>query len=302
MTWDADSLWLKAKTFVDRSNAVSHNDPQFGFWSALALELLARAALSNIHPTLNADPGNVRNLLYALGFDISGQPRSVSAHSVYERLEMAIPDFGKAERKLCEYLGLLRNRDLHTADLSFENLQEGEWIGRYYSVCKVLCESIGKNLEEYLGDDTAITASSLIEANKKSIKKSALDKISKRRTWFGDHSEEKRQELEIRAGMITDIILKESDRATKNDCPACSCPGILIGTLAKEHRPRYDGEHIVIDQEFLATAFHCPACELKLTTLGEIVHADIEPRFSRSRFTSLHELFEPDLFDEYMNE
>ena len=65
--WDTNDLWLKANVFIDKANTLDHNEPDFGLWSALALELLGRAALSNIHPALNADPKDERNLFYALG-------------------------------------------------------------------------------------------------------------------------------------------------------------------------------------------------------------------------------------------
>jgi hypothetical protein len=91
--WTAEELWLKAKLFVEKANNVEQASSEFPFWSALSLELLARAALSNIHPVLNADPQDDANILYALGFDISSRPRSIPAHSVFIRCEKLIEGF-----------------------------------------------------------------------------------------------------------------------------------------------------------------------------------------------------------------
>src|SRR6266404_4306098 len=95
--WDWNALWLKAKTFIDKANALDHDDPEFGLWSALALELLGRAALSHIHPALNADPRDEKSLFYALGLPIVEQPRSIPAHTVSARLERLINGFSKPQ-------------------------------------------------------------------------------------------------------------------------------------------------------------------------------------------------------------
>lgn len=85
--WDSKGYWLKAKVYIEKAHAYRHSEPEFALWSALALEFLARAALTKIHPVLNADPREDTHLLYALGYQIQGQPRSIPIHSVYIRLE-----------------------------------------------------------------------------------------------------------------------------------------------------------------------------------------------------------------------
>ena len=219
---------------------------------------------------------------------------------MYTRLEKVVPNFGKEERALCEYLSLLRNEELHSGSLPFETLKEVKWIGQYYFTCKALCEFIGKTLEEYIGDDTAVTATHLIKATKENIKKSALDKIAKQRLWLQQQPPHEQQKRKLQAETFTKIGQSENSR--EYACPACSCPGILEGELAKEHEPKYTDEQLCVGQEFLATSFYCLSCELKLDSLGEIIHSGIEPRFAKTRTTSLHELFEEDFIDSYMNE
>src|SRR5438128_2182406 len=108
-TWESNDLWLKAKTFIGRAHALDHDDPDVGLWSALALELLGRAALSHISPALNADPRDERNLFYALGLPGVEQPRSIPAHTVSARLERFIQGFGKPQGALFDYMALQRN-------------------------------------------------------------------------------------------------------------------------------------------------------------------------------------------------
>src|SRR5271166_1503206 len=136
--WDTNGFWLKARAYVERANAYDHSKSDFVFWSSLALEILARAALTHIHPALNADPQQDTNLLYGFGFEISGQPRSLPAHSVYARLEKIVKGFEKPQRELCDFVGLLRNQELHTAEVPFEDLKASKWLPRYYEVAKIL--------------------------------------------------------------------------------------------------------------------------------------------------------------------
>src|SRR5688572_19030289 len=120
--WDSKGYWLKAKYFMDKANDIGPKDKEFPFWSALALECLARAALTRIHPALNADPRQDTNLLAAFGFEVSAQPKSIPAHSVFLRLEKIIDQFGKTQRELCDFVSLLRNQHVHSAEMPYENL------------------------------------------------------------------------------------------------------------------------------------------------------------------------------------
>lgn len=66
------------------------DDPEFGLWSALSLEILARAALAHISPVLLADAKNWRNLTYALGHDATAKkfaPNSIATTEVLTRLK-----------------------------------------------------------------------------------------------------------------------------------------------------------------------------------------------------------------------
>ena len=57
MMWDFQSLYTKSKAYVRKG--LEHEDPdspEIPLWCILALELLARAALSKVNPALLADP------------------------------------------------------------------------------------------------------------------------------------------------------------------------------------------------------------------------------------------------------
>src|SRR5713226_6901887 len=176
--WDWEALWLKAKKFIDKANGANRDDPEFGVQSALALELLGRAALSHIHPALNADPKQEANLFHALGLPAE-QPRSIPAHSVSARLEKFIPGFeARPHRALFDYMILQRNIDLHTGDVPFANTSTDNWLPDFYVTCKSLCEKLGKTLREFLGDDLGEAAEKMVAAFATAQEKAVKDRIS----------------------------------------------------------------------------------------------------------------------------
>lgn len=297
--WDPEALWAKARVYAERANQFAHEDPQFAFWSSLALEFLARAALSKCHPVLNADPRKLDNLLYALEVPIPTQPRSVSAHSVYERLRKIVPKFDREEKSLCEFLSLQRNEELHSGALPFETLDGNEWIGRYYSTCEVLCDYLGKSLEDYFDVAAAEVASKLIEAHREGVKEVVHSKVSECRLAFNAKSMEEKETLREHAEQY--LRLNEALSAQPQRCPACPERGLVTGDLISEGNPQFIDGEMVVRQDYLATSFRCHACGLVLSSLPEVMEAGVTSRFSAQRPATLHEMFEDDLIDGYMN-
>jgi predicted RNA-binding Zn-ribbon protein involved in translation (DUF1610 family) len=296
--WDSDSLWLKANTFIDKAIAVGQAHPDFGLWAALALELLARSALAKIHPALNADPQDDKNLLYAFGFPVVGQPRSLPAHSVYLRLEKILPDFRKPQRELCDYMALRRNAEIHTGEVAFPPADTSKWQPQFYGVCRVLCGAVGKSLDQFLGADLASAADKMIDAFAKGQEKAVKDKIAAHAKVFAAKPPEERTKLADIADQQTKMLRIGSVRRT---CPACGSFGVLRGERIKELEPKYEDGQLVVDVEYLATEFQCLACGLHLATIDEIGIAGLELVFTVTTSTDLHERFQPEYEDDYQN-
>ncbi len=296
--WDSKQLWMKAKAYAEKANQVSHNNPHFPFWSALSLELLARAALTKIHPVLNADPREDVNILYGCGFSVSGQPKSIPVHSVFLRLEKTVPGFTKAQREVCDFLSLLRNQELHSAELPFVNLKESKWLPRYYEACKILCGFLKKTLRDLFGDDIAATAEMLISALAKATETTVRKRIADCAKSFNKKTRDERKKLTLEAR----IAIRRVGPGKKRElCPACKTEGLLSGHLIKEQAPEYVDDRLLINQELLVTQFECFACGLNLGSVEEVSIAGIEPRFTSSRETDLHELYQPEFEEEYDN-
>src|SRR5713226_5553634 len=86
MSWERDPLWAKARLYFERAFEVPRDDPRFGLWCSLALELLARAALASVSPTLLAEPDREHKfLLHALNRGSQKTPRrSIGTAQVFD--------------------------------------------------------------------------------------------------------------------------------------------------------------------------------------------------------------------------
>ena len=296
--WDSEKLWLKAKLFIDKANAHDQASVEFAFWSALSLECLARSALTHIHPALNADPREDVNLLYGFGFTLTSQPRSLPAHSVYLRLEKTIDGFGKPQRELCDFLALLRNAHLHTAELPYENLTPSHWLPRFYDTVKVLSDFLGKEVSDFLGDEVAASAGQLIKALSEEIVGAVKSRITAHKKVFESKSEEERKAA-LQAAEVATMAIHSGEES--RSCPACGAKGTLYGAKVKEFPAKYEHQELLIDVQYLAAKFKCASCGLSLNGVEEITHAELDTHFVETTSTSLHELYEPEYYEEYDN-
>jgi len=297
-SWDSDQLWLKAKLFADLANEHDQGSPEFAFNSSLALECLARAALTHVHPALNADPRDDTNLLCGFGINVTGSPRSLPAHSVYIRLEKIVEGYGRPQRELCDFVALQRNAYLHTADLPYENLSTKKWLPRYYETVSVLAEFLGQTLEALIGEDTAAAAAGLIASLNDETMKAAKSKVAAyKKVWDMKGDDEK---LELQKTAKSATALPGWGHNTV-DCPACNSRGTLNGEAVKQFPEKYEDGELLMDVEFMAIGFKCVACGLALKGVEEIAHGDLPTHFVETTSTSLHDLYEPEYYQEYDN-
>jgi hypothetical protein len=298
MMWDAEQYWSKARLYARRALGDGLDDWERAFWSALSLEFLARSSLATIHPVLNADPRDERNLFYAFGYEIKGQPRSLPVHAVLGRIEKLVPQFDKPTKDFCDFFVMVRNRELHTSELAFEGLAESEWLPRYYRASHILCQYLGHELSDLLGDDTTTTAERLIEALDSGKRSEVLKSIAAHRAVFEAKSEPERERLAADQEVLSATWTGASERVT---CPSCGSPAKLTGELERVSEPMFDGASLWVEETYLATRMACGACDLPLRDIQEILHAGLEPHFTKAEETDLHAYFEPEYYDEYNN-
>jgi len=123
--WSAEALFNKALLYVEEMERYTANDWQFGFWSSLSLELIARSALAHISPTLLAHKSSWRNIHHALGHAPTAKgfiPSSATTDEVLSILGELLPEFTKELSGFCREHSVRRNGELHTGEEVFAGL------------------------------------------------------------------------------------------------------------------------------------------------------------------------------------
>jgi hypothetical protein len=167
-------------------------------WSSLALELLARAALSKFNPALLADVTSWHNLSYALGYTpkvAKFLPKSIGLADVLIRLDELLPDFDEELRKFCLIHAGGRNAELHSAEMAFEGASTSAWLPSFYRSCEVLGKSLGISLKDLFGDDEAKAAKKVMAAAKDAAANSVRGSINAHKTVWDGKPERERTKL-----------------------------------------------------------------------------------------------------------
>ncbi len=301
MTWDKSSLFEKAKVKIQKGYSSAESDPtDFPLWCSLGLELLGRAALSHVSPTLNADPsrdeGN--NILHALGIaGAKGQPRSIGAQAVWKRLSIVCQEFKDNKcAEFCEYFAALRNEELHGDQCPFEQIKTTKWLPRFYQTCDILCRFMDIHKMDLLPPSFSDEADQHIESLALDIKSKVKSDIATCQTFYRklSDSEKKHRELAFQAQRA----IRDS-HAMK--CPACGCTALLRGNEVSRSEPSYDGEMFYATVTFRADSLVCMHCGLNLNGTAMLSEADVEITFQGREHLDLHDFFQPEFEQEYDN-
>jgi hypothetical protein len=276
MDWAPDVLYSKAKLYAERA----HNEPVdsalFGFWMSLALELLARAALSDIHPVLLADPREQDNIHYAFGIIPKNVPKSIPAKALFARCSVLIPGFTDKMAAHCLIIAGRRNSELHTGAAAFESIDNSKWLPASYEVAEVLLAKLTHDFEDFLGDHAEVAIATLKD-RRDSIKTDVQIKLAQARAYFQQQTPEQKTELAISAPKTIEAWLKGSTLRRKCTCPACRSEAVLGGETVSRTAPRIDEDNNTISREVrvLPNSLRCAFCKLRLNSFQEMREADI---------------------------
>ena len=281
--WSADALFSKAQLYAEVMLSFAHDDWKFTLWSTLSLELLARAALANVSPTLLADSKeNWHNIVFSLGYQPTAKkfsPRSIDISEVFRRLQELLQGFTLELSGFCvEHLSN-RNEELHSGATPFVGVSEFSWLPRYYQACVVLLNSLDSSLEGFFGSIEAAVAEVMIEAAKDESAKSVKQAIDARRLVWEENSIE---EKDLLANQSSNLATRQAGHRV--DCPACKCVAMLSGSPAGSPLKAITEDEITETQEYLPTRFECIACGLKIAGLSRLSAAGLGDRFN-AKFT-----------------
>jgi hypothetical protein len=269
---------------------------------ALAMEFVARAALTKVSPVLNADPNHLDSIYFALGVKDVGKPKTLPLHAVISRCVTVVDGFEKPHQGFCELLGLQRNEELHTGALTFENLNLSSWLPRYYEVLEILCRHLDHGLDDLLGADEADVAREMLADSTEGLERSTKQRIAAHKRVFEEKDEAERQQLSNAARIQAQSGEIATDLAVIVECPACSSSGLVTGREVRKSAPYLEDEYLVEEVTGQAESFVCYACGLKFSNISEMRWTGIAPNFTTEAATSLHELQEMEYYMEYMNE
>ena len=290
--WDSGALAAKAQRYIEAMLEISRDSWQFGLLSSLALELLARAALSKISPALLADPADWNNLYYALGHTPTTKkfaPKSIIVTEALRRLNEILPEFDSELEGFCKIHIGRRNAELHSADASFDGVRQSAWLPTYYRSCSVLLESIGSSLEEFLGDNEFVVAQKLIDAAADDTAKAVSGTIKSHQTVWSAKEEEERTQLARQASLWA---IKHVGHRVQ--CPACGSIAIVTGEAISTPDMTLQDDVITERQQYLPSRFECIACGMKITGLSHLSAGGLGDAYTRTQMYDATEYYAPE--------
>jgi len=286
--WSSDSLYAKALLYVEQMESNIADEWQYGLWSALCLELLSRAALSNISPLLLADSGNWRNLNYALGNAPTAKkfsPVSIPTKEVLARLTELYPEFTQEVAGFCSKHVERRNAELHTGETVFTDIGTSQWLPRFYQACNLLLGFMGKSLSDFIEDSEQ--AKSLIESLEDAAAKAVTQDIKAHAKVWENKSEEEQKSA----------LLQATTWATRHaghrvECPSCKSEALLQGSASGAVSTKIEDDEVIQRQTMLPSSFECIACGLKITGFSKLTSCGLGDAFSEKTIYTAAEFFE----------
>lgn len=266
--WSKAALLAKAQRYAEEMLRNPRDDWQFVLWSTLALELLGRAALANIHPALLAESKDWNNLYYALGFKPNASkftPKSIDITSVFSRLREVVPAFTIELEGFAVLHMARRNEELHAGGTAFDSLRREAWLPKYYQTCIVLIESIDETLDLLIGPDEAKLANTMVNAFLDSSAKAVMKSIAAHKTIWDNLAAEEARKLSQQASVWA--TKQDGHRTT---CPSCGNDAILMGDPIAAPLRSFEEDLIIVKQEYLPSRFECIACKLKVSGLSQL--------------------------------
>lgn len=283
--YDHNAFWIKAKLFLN--HAMDQDDPR-GFderalWASLALELLAKAALSRVSPLLIAEPSEDGiNLLMASGL-IEGDARfnSVRAQTIYSRCSKAFKPFNQKE---AQAITRARNEYLHGAGVGFTGIPPEAWWPRYWAQASILVNALDTDLDDLVGPDRTAIIETHLAQNARNLEHRVEMLIARAQQRLAQYrsgglpsrlADEWSHPRDLSAGL---------SHRTEQACPACGDMGILEGEDVQNSEPHYEQ---VSDEDFDAWVdltigadyFSCATCRLIIDGYEVLESADLPLTF-----------------------
>lgn len=304
MTWERDPLLDKAKLFFEYASKEPAEDPRYGLWCSLGLELLARAAVASVSPVLLAEPvSDHKHLLHALGVTKLSAPQSISVAQVLALCQSLFADFTAEDAVASKALINRRNAELHSGEAAFDSYHSKQWLPGFYHSCSFLAKALGETLESVLGAAQATVAAEVLKQSREDVLGRVKSSIAAYKKVFDGKSTDEQQAAAADAQKRTEQLVHE--RHHKVECPACGCNAVVEGDAFGPEKIDHEEGQIILRQSVSPRAFNCFACGLKLTGYADLDAAELGGIYTRRTSVSpdvYYGLIDPENIDEYLAE
>jgi hypothetical protein len=303
-----ESLLTKSRKLARRSleSKEAGNLDESQLWASIALELLAKASLSSIHPSLIVETDNLNSLLEASGINTRTPVRTIKANDTYVRLKHTVPHFGTLAFEACKKLAERRNAELHSGEAALASVPPIGWEGDYWNAAELILNSMNSDLREWLGADSK-APQELLKNLRSAKKQAAIERVKQRSAEFSKPSDGgKRTKKEIEEIHARSKALRPNDHIGDfqylyaeywlQECPACKSFGIAAGDEAYEDlaEDQSDADYgfEIIERGFDPIEFHCPSCKLSLVGEEALNAVGITEQYIETQESEIQ--YEPD--------
>ncbi len=272
-----DSLLAKSQLMAKRSVEAKHKDQETDcqLWAAGALELLAKAQLSGIHPSLIVEAENTNSLLEANGISTGTAVRTIGAAVAYARLKHTVPHFSTPVFEESKKLAERRNAELHSGDAACAAMPYEAWEGDFWNAADLILKSMDMDLQEWLGAD-AKAPTALLKAHRQAETNAAKQRVKHHASEFKKTEKGKlgKEKFSLLVSETQKLPINAKDfhylyaSYWHHECPACKTYGVAAGDedwedLA-EDQSGADHGYQIIERGYSPSEFYCPTCELSL--------------------------------------
>ena len=290
--FSSSALFSKSKIYMARGLRARNEGvlDENQLWASLALELLAKSSLSNLHPALVADPTHYQSLFSACGHPLSPDVKTIAAKTIFERLSHISKKFDKRIKQFCEQQALRRNSEIHSGESPFSGMTPDAWEAKFWHAAHILLELQGKDLEQWLGADESQAPKQLLSDTRNAISMMVETKIEHALEDFKSKhkNNEKRKELIETSKKkmpwgCSERFSFSVDAYELQECPACSGNGVLGGTIYEEEISVEEDPNDLfteyVDITYVTDEFVCLVCGLHLQGAEELHAASLPDEF-----------------------
>lgn len=286
-----EALFGKAKVYIGRAllRKEQGDTDEYQLWASLALELVGKALLARIHPSLIVDPTHFESLFAASGINVSTDIKTITAKTLFERLRHIAPRFDEKVRKFCVGIALRRNSELHSGETPFKTMRLDAWEAQYWHAGQIILEQMDVTLEDWLGASAAKAPKEIIKHAAAAKQQAVEVRVDRAREEFEQKKKVDREKIIADAAARTanhykDRFSLNCDKTWEVECPACRSRAFLAGIRFDEEvvdtYSDEDGAWEEVEAQYSAEEFACPVCELALTDSDEIEYAGLDIDFA----------------------